>query len=453
MTLLTRFPLLTYGATALFMASRPLAAQSTLDELVAAGLKQNLGLRQERLAFDRSEAAVNEARGRYLPTATLNARYTQVAGNVLNIGSLINPAYSALNQLTGSNAFPTNVDVRLPLTQETSMRIAQPIFQPAVVSAHRIASRLRDAQGAQRDASARETAMKLRIGYLQLATTRRALEIWEAALVVVTEQVRVTEALAAQGKLAADAVFRARSERSDVEQRRAAAEEDVESSRRSLNFVLDRPLEAAVAVIADSALGIGDMPSLELAMSSAKQGREELRQLEWSRQAADGARQLAMGSFLPTVSVALDYGIQGNKYDFRGSNTFTNASVVASWNLFNGTQDAAKLTQASIDERRLATQSEQAARGVALEVRQAWAQANLARRAITTSGERVAAARRSFELVDKRYAQGMAPMLELLDARNALTSASLNRILTETEYRVRRVQLDRAAALYPRTLP
>jgi outer membrane protein TolC len=376
-----------------------------------------------------------------------------VAGNVLNIGSLINPAYGALNQLTGTNAFPTNVDVRLPLTQETSVRIAQPIFQPAVASAHRIASRLRDAQGAQRDAAERETAMKLRVGYLQLAMARKALEIWDATLVVVTEQVRVTEALAVQGKVAADAVFRARSERSDVEQRRAAAAEDAESARRSLNFLLDRPLESSVAVIADSALGIGEMPSLEVAMSSARAGREELRQLEWSRQAADGARQLAIGNFLPTVSVAVDYGIQGNKYDFRGSNTFTNASVVASWNLFNGTQDAAKLSQASLDERRLAAQSEQAAQGVALEVRQAWAAADLARRAITTAGDRVAAAKKSYELVDKRYAQGMAPMLELLDARNALTSASLNRILTETDYRVRRVQLDRAAALYPRTLP
>ncbi|MBI3791695.1 MAG: TolC family protein, partial [Gemmatimonadetes bacterium] len=135
-------PLL-YALPALFALGRPLLAQGTLDDLVATGLKQNLTVRQERLAVDRSEAALDEARGRYLPSATFNARYTQVAGNVLNIGSLINPAYGALNQLTGTSAFPTNVDVRLPLTQETSVRVAQPSFQPAVVSAHRIAARLR----------------------------------------------------------------------------------------------------------------------------------------------------------------------------------------------------------------------------------------------------------------------------------------------------------------------
>ena len=453
MTNSARTPYLPIAIAAFMIAGRAAAGQSTLDELVASGLKQNLGLRQERLAFDRSEAVVDEARGRYLPTATLNARYTRVAGNVLNIGSLINPAYSALNQLTGSNAFPANVDVRLPLTQETSVRIVQPIFQPAVTSAHRIASRMRDAQGAQRDAAARDMAMKLRIAYLQLAAARKALELWDATQVVVAEQVRVTEALAAQGKVAADAVFRACAERSDVEQRRAAAAEDAASARRALNFLLDRPLDDAVPVLGDGALGIDELPTLAVAVSAARAGREELRAIEWSRQAAQGARQLALGSFLPNVSVAVDYGVQGNTYDFRGSQTFTNASIVASWNLFNGTQDAARLTQSSLDERRLAVQQEQASQGIALEVRQAHGAAELARRAITTAGDRVAAARRSWELVEKRYAQGMAPMLELLDARNALTSASLNRILTETDYRVRRVQLDRAAALYPRTLP
>ena len=448
-----RSPLLLAGAASLFILGRPVHAQSTLDELVAIGLQQNLGLRQERLAFDRSEAAVDEARGRFLPSATFNARYTQLSGNVVNLGSLINPAFVALNQLTGAANFPTNIDLRLPLTQETTVRLAQPLFQPQVVAAHRIASRLRDAQGAQRDASARETALKVRVGYLQLAMARKALEIWDATLLVVAEQLRVTEALAAQGTVAPDAVFRARAERSDVDQRRSSSAEDAEAARRSLNFALDRPLDVGVAVIADEALGIGELPSLEVAVAAAKAGREELRQIEWSRQAADGARQLAMGSFLPNLSVAVDYGVQGNKYDFRGSQTFTAASVVASWNVFNGTQDAARLSQASLEERRLAVQAQQATQGVALEVRQAWGAAHLAKRAIITADDRVASARKSYELVERRYAQGMAPMLELLDARNALTSASLNRILTETDYRVRRVQLDRAAALYPRTLP
>jgi cytochrome c-type biogenesis protein CcmH/NrfG len=52
-----------------------LAAQGPLDDYVSEGLRQNLTIRQQSLQVQRSEAALREARGNVLPTATLNARY------------------------------------------------------------------------------------------------------------------------------------------------------------------------------------------------------------------------------------------------------------------------------------------------------------------------------------------------------------------------------------------
>ncbi|MBP9106264.1 MAG: hypothetical protein KBF56_05885, partial [Gemmatimonadaceae bacterium] len=53
------------------------APKSTpLDALVETGLRQNLSRRQQLLAVEQADAAVREARGLYLPSATLNARYT-----------------------------------------------------------------------------------------------------------------------------------------------------------------------------------------------------------------------------------------------------------------------------------------------------------------------------------------------------------------------------------------
>ena len=428
-------------------------AQRSLDDLVAVGLKQNLGQHQSDLVYQRSQAVVDEARGRFLPTATFNARFTQTAGNVVNLGTLINPAFRALNTLTGGPNFPTNLDLQLPQRQETSVRIAQPIFQPAVAEGYRIASRLRDAQGAQRDVQLRDLAARLRSSYLQLTAARRVLDLLDATLPLVAEQLRVTDALVAAGKVTPDAVYRARAEQSDVQQRRDAAGQGVGAAARQLNFLLERPLEAEVPVIADSLLGIGELPALEIALARARAEREELRVIEWSRQAAAGARRLALGSHLPAVSLAVDYGVQGNRYEFSADRAFAAASVVMSWSLFNGTQDASRAAQAGLDERRLAAQAQQAERLIALDVRQAWGAAEVARTAVGTAADRVAAARRSFDLVRRRYELGAASQLELLDARTQFTSAELNRILTETDYRLRRVQLDRAAALYPGTVP
>ena len=61
--------------------------------------------------------------------------------------------------------------------------------------------------------------------------------------------------------------------------------------------------------------------------------------------------------------------------------------------------------------------------------------------------DRVASARRTFELVSRRRAEGAASQIDFLDARTAYTRAELNLILTRQSYAVRAAELERAAAL------
>src|SRR5215831_18659196 len=80
---------------------RPLNRPDPLEPLVREALRVNLGLAQERLEERRSAAEEGEARALLLPTLSLESRYSHIEGG-LNMGDLINPAYSALNQLTGT---------------------------------------------------------------------------------------------------------------------------------------------------------------------------------------------------------------------------------------------------------------------------------------------------------------------------------------------------------------
>jgi outer membrane protein TolC len=150
------------------------------------------------------------------------------------------------------------------------------------------------------------------------------------------------------------------------------------------------------------------------------------------------------------VAVALDYGVQGNEYRFSRDADFTVISVVASWNLFNGGRDAARAEQARLTSRRFALQSEDTRRGVELQTRLAWQAAAVARAAISTAADQRAAAERTWELVRRRAEEGLASPLELSEARTQLTAAELNEVFTTYDYYLRRVALDRAAAIEPR---
>lgn len=435
-------------AALLAWPAAPVAAQTALDDLVAIGMRQNPGRRQQQLAVARAEAAVREARGRYLPSATINSRYTELAGNTVNLGTLINPAFGALNDLLQRPAFPTNVDLQLPLRHESTVRLAQPVFQPAIVAAHRAQAALADAQVAERDAQARQLAADIKGSYLAYAQLRQVVAVFDSTLPLLDEQLRVSERLVQAGKATPDMILRARAERSEVQQRRDEHVQLAEAARQALNLLLDRPLDDAVPLLPDSALGFDTLPPLDALRRSARRDREELRQLEHARRAVGAQERLAQGAFLPSVSVVVDYGVQGRDYRFDASRDFAAFTVAVSWNLFNGGQDAARLQQASLDGRRLEARRRELEQRIALEVTTAWQAAAVARSAIRTAEDRLESARRTFELVRRKQAEGVASQLEFLDARTAYTSAALNRLVTRYDYYLRSVALERAAASY-----
>ena len=403
--------------------------------------------------MQRSGAALREARGLFLPTATLNARHTDVRGRVIDFGEFINPVYSTLNQLTGTSSFPTDVQLRLPLRQETSVRLAQPVFQLAMIAGYRAAGAVRDAQEATRDSRVHAVAAEIRSAYLQHAKARRLAELRGSTRLLLEEQVRVISRLIEAGRATPDALSRARAELSDVIQREAEARQLVEASAQSFNMLLGRSLMDTVVVEAESALAFGVTPSLDDAIASGTGRRAELRALGAAERAALAQRRAAQSNYLPNLAVALDYGVQGNDYRFSRDVDFTTVSVVASWNLFNGGRDAARAEQAGLEARRLALQGEDAKRGVELQVRLAWQAAEVARAGIATAEDQRVAAARTHELVRRRAEEGLATPLELSQARTQLTAAELNAVFTSYDYYLRRVELDRAAALYPRAAP
>ena len=424
----------------------PTPAPDPLGALVAEALRNNLGLEAERMAERRAAAEVTAARGRFFPSVTLDSRYTKQDGS-LDFGELLNPAFAALNQLRGTNEFPTNVQLTLPLMHESHVRLAQPLFNEAIRHTYALARHRHTAQELEQRAAARRLAAGVQLAYLSLAAARNAAAIYESSLALVTENERVAQRLVAAGRGTPDAVFRARAERSDVEQKLAEAREQVNAAARAVNQLLRRPLDTPVEQIPDSVLSFAIAFGGDEAVASALARREELAQLDAGARAADAVAGIATAALLPTVSVALDYGVQGQDVRFDRQHDYWMASLVVSWNLFKGGQDVARRSAAHAEAHRFRISRQDAEDKIRLEVRQAYEAAAVARDAVGTAETRVAAARRTFDLVRRRYEEGAANQIEFLDARTQLTNAELNRALTANRYAMRYVDLERAAAL------
>jgi outer membrane protein len=242
-------------------------------------------------------------------------------------------------------------------------------------------------------------------------------------------------------------VLRARADRAEVEQQLADARETEDAAARAFNQILRRPLDTPVEQLPDSFIRFDLTVTEQQAVAYGLDRREELQQAGEGIQAAEAAVRLASASFLPSLSVALDYGFQSRELSFSRADDYTAISVVVSWNLFNGGSDLARRQSAQLEAERLRLRRTELEDLIRLEVRQAYESAVVAKQAIGTAEARLAAATRSFELVRRRYEEGMAAQVEFLDARTSYTSAELNRVRTVYEYALRYVELERAAAL------
>lgn len=421
-------------------------AGPVLEAIVKEALEHNLSLAQERLLEARAVARMDEARGRSRPSLNLNSRYSEQSG-AMDLGRFVNPANAALNQLLGEDRFPTDLSATLPFRHQSSVRLVQPVFNQRIRAGLAVAREGLEGQRAQRRAAARALAAEAQTAFLNVALARSLRRVWESTLPLVEESERVSQRLVDAGNATPDAVFRARAERSEVEQKLQEAREQEDTGSRAFNQLLQRPLDTPVETLAESEIRFPISLTEEEAVARALQGREELDGLEAGIRASAAGVRVVTASWFPEVSLALDYGFQGRDIALGRDQEFSAVSIVVSWSLFNGGQDAARRDAAQAELRRLRLRRQEVEDLIRLDVRQAYAGAVVARDAIATAEARLASARRGFQLVRRRYEEGLATPIEFLDARTELTNAEINRTVTVYRYAIRWVDLERAAAL------
>ncbi len=432
------------------VARDSVTARALLDGYVNEALNANLAIAQQNAALRRATQSVREANGRFLPSVGVNARYSEFTG-VVNIGDFINPAYATLNQIIGQERFPTNIAATLPFRQETKLELSMPLFNDALFGARAAARAQRDLVGSGRHAAMRQLAADVQQAWLGYATTVRAVETLEATLPVLDENVRVSERLIQNGQATPDVLLRARAERSELLQQLEETRRQRESARRGFNLLRNAPDDAAVTLVSDSTLTELATLDRESLLARALQRREELAQTGSLIDIARAQERVATSAFLPNLSLGASYGVQGDAYRFNRDNDVGLASLVLGWNLFNGTQDAARREQARASRTEAEFRRREAERAVRRDVLNAWDAVQAARSNLVTADDRYASAQRAFSLVQRRYAEGLATQIEFLSARSAFTGAALNQVITRFSFATRVVDLERAAAL--RSLP
>lgn len=410
-----------------------------LDEYIRSGLESNHALKQKELDYASSLSALKAAKGLYFPDVSLNARYTVANGGRIiefPVGDLLNPVYSTLNVLTASDMFPQLENQAFPFYRpkehETKVSLVQPIFSSEIIHNYRIQREYSEIAKIDMDRYRNELVREITKAYFGYVKAVQFKSLADTTLALANENLRVSERLFENDKVTIDAVYRSRSELAKLEVRRAQAMQLTESAGSYFNFLLNRPLESPIRT-----MEVRPVPveiTLEDAIEQALNNREELKQVEGYRKLNVHATGLQKGNNLPGIFGVVDYGFQGPEYSFTGEDDFVMASIVMKWELFQGTANRNKVQQSKIEGEKINHLLEQTRQQIRLEVINAYYALESARESVASSEKQIASARRAYDLIHRKYQEGQASLLELIDARTSLTGAVTNSIVANGDF-------------------
>ena len=435
----------------------PAAPPSTvLDEYIREGLANNLGLRQESLDIRRVTESLNQARSLFYPRLAFNPTYSLAAGGrrlQFPVGDLLNPVYQTLNQMSGQERFPTNIpNVDEQLTpnnfHDTKVTFQYALFNTDIQYNYLIQKELLSAQEARKRVIENELRYSIATAYYQYLQSLDAVRIIENARSVLTELARLNEKLVSNNVATKEVLTSARYEISKVDQQLATAEKNRETARAYLNFLINRELTAPVAVDSSLTKILPEAPErLPDLQQTALRGRQELAQLGGSLRAAQtGVRLNEASATIPNLYIGGNAGFQGFGYTFRNQ-AYAVAQVGLQWDLFRGYEKRSKIQQAKLQTDALQTRVQDVQRQIQLQVLQAWYDLDAANESLAATQSGILNADATFRVIDSKYRNGQALLIEFLRYQNDRLTAQLQHSLARTDVLVKRAALDRAVAV------
>jgi outer membrane protein TolC len=446
-----------FSVITLFLLSRPLTAQSVLENYIHMGLSSNLALQQKNFDLQKAALDLQRANAAFFPQAGFSSDYTLADGGRtqdIPVGDLLNPVYSTLNQLTASNKFPQVANQSIQFLpndyHDTRMEISMPLVNADIRYNRQVSGELINGRRADVDIYKRELVRQIRQAYYQYLQAGRAADIYSNALGLEKENLRVSEKFVENRIATREIVLRAKAQVSQVESSLIQSKNKLRNAAAYFNFLLNRPLDSPL--ITDSTLtadhAIIPQPAADPASAALPAGREELARLRSAQKVVATSLSWDRSWLVPKLNAFYDVGFQGFGFHFDNSQFYQLAGLQLRWMLFKGGDNKFKIRQAQIDIASAGSQYNELSQQLTLQAQTAANDYASAVEALRPLADEVESASETYRLAQRRFAEGQALQIELIDARTQMTGAEIRYSLGQLTVLDRAAELERVTASY-----
>lgn len=425
------------------------AQSAQLESYVQEGITNSDALKQQQFQLQKNLYALEEAKGLFKPAVSLNGQYTLAAGGraiAIPIGDLLNPVYSTLNEITQTNQFPQLENVQENLNPnnfyDLKIRTTYPIINADIRYNKEIKEQQVDLQQTDIDIYKKELARNIRVAYFQYLQAQEATRIYQNALTLLRESLRVNQKLYENGMANPTVVNRAKNEVTKVEAQLTEAQNNAKNAAAYFNFLLNKPFDTPIAEdpsISDTNYAF---PSN---LDGTTENRDELRKLLVAQGINQTVLKMNEAYKIPKVNAFVDLGSQAFNFGVGNGSLYALGGVSIELPIYQGNRNKQKIKMAEMDVAAVGAQRDQVADQLALQLQTSLTDYESALRLFQSSRSQVESAQRYFDDMSKRYREGQILYIEYLDARNELTTAELQQSINLSKVWVKWADVQRAS--------
>lgn len=422
-------------------------SQEALDAYVKQGLDSNLVLKQRSVQLDKALLALNTAKSNFLPSVNFNASYTSAEGgrySELPVGDMLNPVYSTLNQMTGTNAFPQIKNEQINFLPnnfyDTYIRTSVPLLNMDIYANKHIQQQKVELSNLDMQVYARELVKNIKVAYYNVIMASKSVAVYESNKKILEQNVALNEALIKQGKGLKVNLLKAQTELMKMNTSISTAKNQLKNAEAYFNFLINRPLETPIILeeIATS------NPPLETVKE-----REEVALINQSIEIQESVLKMNKNYWVPKINAFLDLGSQGTNWEVSRKSAYYMFGVSASIPIYNGSRNQQQIKQTKYELENARLQLDQVEQQLELQRQQALRNTLNAWENWETAKVQLEASKEYFALVSGANREGLTSQLEFIDASNQVTNAELFVLIQYQNYLSSLAELERAAATYP----
>jgi len=424
-----------------------LTAQQRVDEYVAEGLANNLVLKEKNTSLEQSLLALKDAKSYFLPSLEFGASYTLAKGGRtidFPIGDLLNPVYTTLNRLTGTNSFPQLENVSNQLLPndfyDARFRATLPLLNTDLNFQKQIRAQQVAWTALQIETYRSTLIQDIRQAYFMYCAAYSAHQIVKNTQALVNQNLKDNQALLENGKGLPARVLRAESEVENIKALLIEADNKKGKAAQYLNFLVNRPLDQEVP-FEEAVL---DLARINYLLGEENQeGNSELLAVKTAVSIQETVLKSQKSYWIPKLSTYADFGSQGFDWTFDSQSRYTMWGLQLSVPVFQGGRNQNQIQRGNLGLQSIQRQKELLGKKLALELQLQKNEVKSILATLQSSEKKIVSAGAYLRLVDRGFKEGSLSLIEYLDAQNQWTQASLQKNIATYNLQMALAQLER----------